>query len=103
MSVEDDSNINFNHSHPIEHYLLLPLYDWGVAEYHLEVTRPFIQKYHPTIGFSIQEAALAKKVTVIGGELTFSDEALSELRSSGSIVDRVTGDGISIATQLAER
>jgi len=103
VSVDDDSNINFNHSHPIEHYLLLPLYDWGVAEYHLEVTRPFIQKYHPTIGFSIQEAALAKKVTVIGGELTFSDEALSELRSSGSIVDRVTGDGISIATQLAER
>lgn len=103
VSVEDNSNINFNHSHPIEHYLLLPLYDWGVAEYHLEVTRPFIQKYHPTIGFSIQEAALAKKVTVIGGELTFSDEALSELRSSGSIVDRVTGDGISIATQLAER
>ncbi len=98
-----DSNINFNHSHPIDHYLLLPLYDWGVAEYHLEVTRPFIQKYHPTIGFSIQEAALAKKVTIIGGEQTFPDDALSALRANGCIVDRVTGDGISIATQLAER
>jgi len=90
-------------SHPIAHYLLLPLYDWGVADYHLEVTRPFIQKHHPTVGFSIQEAALAIKVTVIGGEQTFPEELLSQLRASGSIVERITGDGISIATQLAER
>ena len=90
-------------SHPINHYLLLPLYDWGVAEYHLEVTRPFIQKHHPTIGFSIQEAALARNVTVIGGEQTFPEELLSQLRAGGSIVERITGDGISIATQLAER
>lgn len=103
VAVDHDLNINFNHSHPIDHYLLLPLYDWGVADYHLEVTRPFVQKYRPTIGFSIQEAALAKKVTVIGGEQSFSDDALSELRARGSVVDRITGDGISIATQLAER
>lgn len=90
-------------SHPIAHYLLLPLYDWGVADYHLEVTRPFVQKHHPTIGFSIQEASLAIKVTVIGGEQTFPEEMLSQLRASGSIVERITGDGTSIATQLAER
>jgi hypothetical protein len=89
--------------HPIEHYLLLPLYDWGVADYHLEVTRPFIQRHHPTVGFSIEEAALARKVTVIGGEQTFPEEQLSRLRAGGSIVERITGDGISIATQLAER
>ena len=89
--------------HPIEHYLLLPLYDWGVAEYHLEVTRPFVQRHHPTVGFSIEEAALAKKVTVIGGDQTFPEEQLARLRAGGSIVERITGDGISIATQLAER
>lgn len=92
-----------NNSHPIAHYLLLPLYDWGVAEYHLEVIRPFIQKHHPTIGFSIFEAALAQKVTVIGGEQSFPEDSLSQLRAGGSVVERVAGDGISIATQLAER
>jgi hypothetical protein len=89
--------------HPIEHYLLLPLYDWGVADYHLEVTRPFIQRHHPTVGFSIEEAALARKVTVIGGDQTFPEEQLTRLRAGGSVVERITGDGISIATQLAER
>ncbi len=89
--------------HPIEHYLLLPVYEWGIADFHLEVTRPFVQKYHPTIGFSSQEAALARRVTVIGGEQTFPEEVLEDLRKSGSIVDRISGDGTSIATQLSER
>ena len=89
--------------HPIEHYLLLPVYEWGIADWHLEVARPFILKYQPTIGFSIKEAALAKKVTVIGGDKTFSDEDINRLRSSGCVVDQITGDGTSIATQLLER
>lgn len=89
--------------HPIEHYLLLPVYEWGIADFHLEVTRPFVQKYHPTIGFSIQEATLARRVTVIGGEQTFPEQSLEELRKSGSMVERVSGDGTSIATQLSER
>ena len=90
-------------THPIEHYLLLPVYEWGIADFHLEVTRPFIQKYQPTIGFSAADAALARKVTVIGGEQTFSDAVLNGLRASGSNVVRISGDGTSIATQLAER
>ena len=89
--------------HPIDHYLLLPLYEWGIAEFHLEVIRPYLQKYHPTLGFSIEEAALAKKVTVIGGEQTFPEEFLSSMRANGAVVDRISGDGTSIATQLAER
>lgn len=99
--------VNFSESventHPLEHYLLLPVYEWGIADFHLEVTRPFIQKYHPTIGFSVKEAALATRVTVIGGEQTFPEDILDGLRNSGSTVDRVSGDGTSIATQLAER
>ncbi len=89
--------------HPIEHYLLIPAYEWGVADFHLDVTRAFIQKHRPTIGFSIREAALARRVTVIGGEQSFPETALEELRRSGSVVERISGDGTSIATQLAER
>jgi hypothetical protein len=89
--------------HPISHYLLLPLYEWGVADFHLDVTRSFIKKNHPTVGFSIDEARLARKVTVLGGEDSFSDEVLIDLRNSGCVVERISGDGTSIATQLAER
>jgi hypothetical protein len=88
---------------PIKHYLLLPAYEWGVSDWHLDVIKPFVRKHQPTIGFSLAEAALAEEVTVIGGEQSFSEESLSELRSKGCRVERISGDGTSIATQLSER
>ncbi|MEI8131122.1 MAG: hypothetical protein WCG34_01730 [Leptolinea sp.] len=90
-------------NHPIGHYLLLPSYEWGVADWHLDVIRPFVKKYKPTIGFSLEEATLANKITVIGNIQSFSDEQLESLRASGSQVERISGDGTSIATQLQER
>lgn len=87
----------------IEHYLLLPIYEWGVADWHLDVTRPFIRKYKPTVGFSLEEAAMARKVTIIGGDKDFAAEDISKLRDLGCLVDQITGDGTSIATQLLER
>jgi len=90
-------------NHPVKHYLLLPSYDWGVSDWHLEVIRPFVKKYRPTIGFSTEEAALADQVTVIGNTQTFSDDVLDSLRLTGSIVDRISGDGTTIATLMAER
>ena len=103
FSKDSEPIIDISETHPIAHYLLLPLYEWGVAEYHLEVTRAFIQKLHPTVGFSAQEALLARRVTVIGGEQSFSEELLNQMRDQGCLVERVSGDGTSIATQLAER
>ncbi len=91
------------HSQTIGHYLLLPHYEWGIADWHLEVIRPFIKKYTPTIGFSLAEATHAGRVTVIGDQNSYSDEDLNMLRNAGCIVERISGDGTSIATQLAER
>jgi hypothetical protein len=90
-------------NHPISHYLLLPTYEWGVSEWHLDVAKPFIKKYAPTVGFSIQEASLAARITVVGGPQTFSEEALDSLREKGCSVERISGDGTSIASILAER
>ncbi len=89
--------------HPIHHYLLLPLYEFGVADWHLNVIRPYVKKYRPTVGFSLAEAALASRVTVLGGPQTFPEEMLERLRHAGIVVERINGDGTSIATQLAER
>ncbi len=85
----------------IDHYLLLPLFEWGVSEWYLDAIRPFILKHRPTIGFSKIEAARAKRVTVIGSEQLFAGDILDELRNAGCRVDRITGDGTEIASILA--
>lgn len=89
--------------HPIQHYLLLPAFDWGISDWHITAARPFIHKYQPTIGFSLKDARLAARVTVVGGPEQFPDEDLEFLRASGCVVERIDGDGMSIATQLSER
>ncbi len=87
----------------ISHYLLLPLSEFGIADWQLDVIRPFIKKYQPTVGFNLEEAALAEHVTVIGSPGSFTEEQLEGLRTRGCSVDVVIGDGISIATQMSER
>jgi hypothetical protein len=95
-----DQQIN---DHPIAHYLLLPAFEGGVTEWYLDAIRPYIKKYRPTVGFSIEEAAFARHVTVVGGEHTYPQEALEKLLKAGCRVERIGGDGTSIATQLATR
>ncbi|MBI3160259.1 MAG: hypothetical protein HYZ26_11740 [Chloroflexi bacterium] len=84
----------------IRHYLLLPTYEWGVADWHLDVIRPFLKRHLPTVGFSVEEAAAAQRVTVVGGPQTFAEADLERLRAAGCEVVRVAGDGTSIASQL---
>jgi hypothetical protein len=90
-------------NHPIAHYLLLPVYEWGIADWHWEVIRPFVKKYQPAVGFSIEEAGLAARVTIIGNEQTFPESLLEHLRINGAFVERISGSGTNIATQLSER
>jgi hypothetical protein len=85
----------------IAHYLLLPMTEWGAAEWHLDAARPYILKHHPTIGYSLDEASQAECITAIGGEQVFSEELLNDLRQRGCQVTRISGDGTEIATQLA--
>jgi hypothetical protein len=84
----------------IRHYLLLPSYEWGISDYHIDLIRPIIKKYQPTVGFSLAEAHNARRVTVIGGEQAFSEESLSQLRAAGILVERVQEDGTNIASLL---
>jgi len=88
---------------PIQHYLILPAFEWGIADWHLNAARPFIRKYRPMVGFSLNYAFLAQRVTVVGDDEQFPESALEQLRSAGCQVERIWGDGTSIATQLAEK
>jgi hypothetical protein len=53
------------------------------------------------VGYSLDEARLAQRVTVIGGEQIFPEALLEDLRRHGCQVTRIAGDGTEIATQLA--
>lgn len=84
----------------IAHYLLLPSYEWGIPDYHLDAIRPFIKNHQPTVGFSVEEAAQAKRITVIGSEEDFPEKILRELRDRGCVVERIEADGTTLASQL---
>ncbi|MBW8010113.1 MAG: hypothetical protein FVQ83_02570 [Chloroflexi bacterium] len=111
-SVQEEKKGNVGESPPInspvafdrsiKHYLLLPSYEWGVADWHLDVIRPFVKRHQPTVGYSISEAKGAQRVTVVGGEKTFSQELIIDLQEAGCEVSHIQGDGTNIATQLAE-
>lgn len=87
----------------INHYLLLPGFEWGVSDWYLEIIRPYVKKHLPTIGFSPEEAELAARVTVVGSLSSYPEDLLSHLQNAGCQVEQISGDGMDIATQLAER
>lgn len=91
-------------SRPISHYVLLPAYEWGIPDYHFDALRPYIKTHKPTIGFSLNEATKAQRVTVIGSEEEYPEEALRLLRSKGCVVERIqdTPDGTTLASRLAK-
>jgi|SRR5271157_421615 len=86
-------------AHPIQHYLLLPTSDWIAADWHMGIIQPLIKKYHPTIGFSLQEATLAAKVTILGAPQNIPAAVIQRLQNSGCQVEQINADGTTIATK----
>jgi hypothetical protein len=90
----------------IEHYLLLPVFEWGVARWHLSIIQEYVEAFLPTVGFSLEEAKLAHRVTVIGNSQGVSDEVISQLQAAGCRVERIAGqtgaETQSLLKQLAQ-
>ncbi|MBN2548473.1 MAG: hypothetical protein JXB15_04920 [Anaerolineales bacterium] len=82
---------------PISHYVLLPLYAWGAAEWSLDLIAPLLQTSRATVGFSSEEARMAERVTVVGGDMAISEVVVAELRQAGCVVDRILEDGTVVA------
>lgn len=93
--VKDDFFLKV--AHPIKHYLLLPAGDLAYLGRWLTRLLSYIQQTNPTLGFSLDEAALAIRVTVAGDERQFADETLQLLREKGCLVERISENGTSIA------
>lgn len=82
------------------HYLLLPSHISGVSDVVLNKVRPLIKKFTPTVGFSLEEAALARKVSVFPDPIVFTEDKLNDLRAAGCLVEVLPNSGIEIATML---
>jgi hypothetical protein len=76
-------------SKKIKHYLLLPLQKNGDLEISIEHIQPIIQKYKPTIGFSVDEAKQADRVTIININGAINSETANQLRNAGCLVQQV--------------
>ncbi|MEW6566989.1 MAG: hypothetical protein AB1449_02250 [Chloroflexota bacterium] len=87
---------------PIQHYLLLPsgagaswLQEWShLAE--------FAAAHHPVIGFSNEEARLARRVTIVGGEEVCPLALEQDLRAAGCEVDRIRVQPAPIPSEAGE-
>ena len=85
------------------HYLLLPVYSWGVADWDLDSVRPFILERQPTVGFSVDEACLSSKVTIFENKPGVLQPVIQQLIASGCQVDLLTTSGTVIASETIER
>ncbi len=82
--------------YPIDHYLLLPSYEWGIPENTLDRIRPIMRDSRPTIGFSLIEATNARKVTVWNENGAFSVKDIDILREAGCLIDEQIVNSIGI-------
>lgn len=100
LKTEESDQKSKTNNKPIAHYLLLPAHEMGVSDVVLKKVRPIIKQCNPTIGFSLDEAKLAKKVSVFPDPLIFPDEKINALRLAGCAVEILPKSGIEIATLL---
>jgi hypothetical protein len=94
-AISEQADVKF-----LKHYLLLPAYGSGVPDAVLNKVRPIIKSLQPTVGFSLEEAACAIKVSVFPDPFLFPDEKINLLRAAGCQVEILPNSGIEIATQL---
>jgi hypothetical protein len=73
----------------LQHYLLLPTFEWGVSEWHWRAALEFVKAHRPACGFAPEEAARAARVTIFGNEQGVSRDVEAALRRAGCRVERV--------------
>ena len=61
------------------------------ARWDLQGAFDYIARFKPVVGFDIEQAKLAKNVTIVGGAGGVSANAEQVLRAAGCKVDRIDG------------
>jgi len=75
----------------IEHYLLFwdQGIQWAQADWHN--AQPYIARFRPTCGFRVDDALLARRVTIVGGTAGVGGGAEARMRAAGITIHRLAG------------
>lgn len=82
----------------LNHYVLLPNYEHEISEWDFQQITPLLIKSKATIGYSVDEAILAHKVSLLDGENKYSDATLHNLKKFGCVIEYIGNNGTTIAT-----
>ena len=85
------------HERKIRHYLLLPLQTWDATDEIKSNLLSFVQHYHPTVGFSLDEALLSRRVTLLGDLNDYPSGTVDLLLNSSSRLEHLRVDGTLLA------
>jgi hypothetical protein len=88
---------------PFAHYVLFGAADQPATQVHLLLAQDFLLAFAPAFGFSVDEAALAARVTLVGDTAAISDDAATRLAAAGAQVQRIAGTIDEMAAALAQR
>jgi hypothetical protein len=77
---------------PLSHYLLLPEKLGDHSDVAWKAIFPFVLSHQPAVGFSVQEARMAKKVTIFGDAASVPDSVEQTLQAEGCAVERLTDE-----------
>jgi len=89
--ANDDSNAHeqkTSSQEPIQHYLLLPDESWLNNEEKATLLQPFIHRYHPVVGTSLDDAAHAQEITLVLTNDQTTDERIQFLQKNEDILLR---------------
>ena len=76
----------------IRHYLLLGQQQWrDLGGYTFSDVLDYVERFQPTVGFSLEDAKYAEYVTLIGGEASISAASEAILAKHGCKVERIAG------------
>ena len=76
----------------IRHYFLVGQQEWQEwGGYTFADLLPYIERFQPTVGFSLEDAKYAEYVTLVGGEASISAASEAILAKHGCKTDRVAG------------
>ena len=83
------------------HYLLLPPLESEKVNAFLNDAAPFIDQYHPLIGFSVKDAVCASHVCLVGVADLYPPQTLAALASAGCRIHNLAHGGTVFATNMA--
>ena len=98
LPAEPEEVITKRKSSLIKHYLLLPSKGDITGNYCLKDIQSYFTQHKPTIGFSIDEAVLAEKITILDDTFAYPNEVIERLQGTDCTILPMPETGTSIAT-----